>query len=73
MLHICNIKLIIITIINFGIESTRWIYSELDAVGSDDECKERPANMVAFIDKYHDRLIKYEKNNRGVLPKFPST
>ena len=73
MLHICNIKLIIITIINFGIDPTRCLYSELDAVGEDDECKERPANMVAFIDKYHDRLIKYEKNYRGVYPSFPST
>ena len=73
MLHICNIKLIIITIINFGIDTTIWMFSELDAVGSDEESKERPANMVAFIHKYHDRLIKYEKNYRGVYPSFPST
>ena len=64
MLHICNIKLIIISIINFGVDSTRWVFSELKEIGTDDERKARPANMVAFIDRYHDRLLKYERTSR---------
>ncbi len=54
-----NVRLIIISVMNFGVDSTKWMFEGMRDI-SKEENKFFPS-YVEFINRYESKLSKWEK------------